>query len=68
MVGVKLFLEVLRIYMKKGSMKYGGLDFEAEGAMVEVQKGREILADWTLKWSETRRKSKRDEKERRIGR
>ena len=49
-------------------MKYGGLDFEAEGAMVEVQKGREILADWTLKWSETRRKSKRDEKERQIGR
>lgn len=29
-VKLKLFLKVLRIYMKKGSMKYGGLDFEAE--------------------------------------
>jgi len=45
----------------------GGLDFEAEGRQEEVQKERERAEDWTLKWRGGRRKSKRSEKERRIG-
>ena len=44
------------------------MDVEAEGGMEEVQKGFARAADWTLKRREARRKSKRDEKERRIGR
>lgn len=45
-----------------------GLDVEAEVGTGEVQKGFTRVADWTLKWWEAWRKSKRDEKERRIGR
>ena len=37
-------------------------------AMAEVQKEREKEADWTLKWLGGRLMSKRDEKERWIGR
>ena len=51
----------------KGTRKRGGLDVEAVGRQVEVQKEREREVDWTLKRSEPRRKSKRSEKERRIG-
>ena len=51
----------------KGARKSGRLDFEAEGRHAEVQKERERVADWTLKWRGGRRKSKRSEKERRIG-
>ena len=51
----------------KGARKSGGLDFEVEGRCEEVQKGREGVADWTLRWRGGRRKSKRGEKERRIG-
>ena len=46
----------------------GGLDVEAAGRREEVQKGFAEAADWTLKQREARRKSKRSEKERRIGR
>ena len=45
-----------------------GLDVEAEVGTGEVQKGFTRVTDWTLKWWEAWRKSKRDEKERRIGR
>ena len=45
----------------------GGLDFEAEGRQEEVQKEREIAEDWTLRQRGGTRKSKRSEKERRIG-
>ena len=45
----------------------GRLDFEVEGGCAEVQKEREGVADWTLKWRGDARKSKRSEKERRIG-
>ena len=48
--------------------KSGGLDVEAAGSTEEVQKGFAEVADWTLKWREGRRKAKRSEKERRIGR
>ena len=48
--------------------KSGGLDVEAEEYTEEVQKGRSGVADWTLKRRESRRKSKRNEKERLIGR
>jgi len=34
--------------------KSGGLDFEAEGRHEEVQKERERVAEWTLKWREMR--------------
>ena len=44
------------------------MDFEAEGRHAEVQKEREGEEDWTLKRRGDRRKSKRSEKERRIGR
>lgn len=40
----------------------GGLDVDAVGRQVEVQKEREREVDWTLKRSEPRRKSKRSEK------
>ena len=43
--------------------KSGGLDFEAEGRQEEVQKEREGVADWTLKWRGDARKSKRSEQE-----
>lgn len=46
----------------KGTRKRGGLDVEAVGRQVEVQKEREREVDWTLKRSEPRRKSKRSEK------
>ena len=52
----------------KGARKSGGLDFEAEGRHEKVQKGRARVADWTLRWRGGMRKSKRSEKERRIGR
>ena len=45
-----------------------GLDVEAAGGTEEVQKGFTGVADWTLKRWKSRRKSKRSEKERRIGR
>ena len=48
--------------------KSGGLDVEAAGSTEEVQKGFAEAADWTLKQREGRRKSKRGEKERQIGR
>jgi len=47
--------------------KSGGLDFEVEGRQEKVQKGREIAEDWTLRRRGGTRKSKRSEKERRIG-
>ena len=52
----------------KGVRKSGGLDVEVAGSTEEVQKGFAEAEDWTLKWREARRKSKRSEKERRIGR
>ena len=52
----------------KGVRKSGGLDVEAAGSTEKVQKGFAEAADWTLKRREARRKSKRSEKERRIGR
>ena len=51
----------------KGVRKSGGLDFEVERRCEEVQKERARVADWTLKWRGDARKSKRSEKERRIG-
>ena len=45
----------------------GGLDVEVAGSTEKVQKGFAEAADWTLKRREARRKSKRSEKERRIG-
>ena len=51
----------------KGVRKSGGLDFEVEGRQEKVQKGRERVADWTLKRRGGTRKSKRSEKELRIG-
>ncbi|WP_195367385.1 hypothetical protein [Lachnospira eligens] len=47
--------------------KIGGLDFEVERRQEEVQKERKRAAEWTLRWRGGRRKSKRREKERRIG-
>ena len=44
------------------------LDVDAVEAMEKVQKEREKAADWTLKRLGGRLKSKRDEKERWIGR
>ena len=44
------------------------MDVEAVGGTEKVQKGFTGVADWTLKRWEAWRKSKRDEKERRIGR
>ena len=43
--------------------KSGGLDVEAEERYAEVQKGRASVADWTLKWSKARMKSKKEVKE-----
>ena len=51
----------------KGARKSGGLDFEVEGRQEEVQKERERVAEWTLKWRGDARKSKRSEQELRIG-
>ena len=51
----------------KGARKGCGLDFEAEGRQEEVQKEREISEDWTLKRRRGTRKSKKSEKELRIG-
>ena len=67
--GVKLnFLRVRFVYIcRRKARKCGGLDVEAVEATEEVQKERGKVADWTLKRSEPRRKSKRNEKERRIG-
>jgi len=44
------------------------LDVEAAGSTEEVQKGFAEAADWMLKQREAWSKSKRGEKERRIGR
>ena len=54
-------------FLRGGASKSGGLDFEAEGRCEKVQKERARVADWTLKWRGDVRKSKRSEKERRIG-
>ena len=43
------------------------MDFEAEERQEEVQKEREISEDWTLKRRRGTRKSKKSEKELRIG-
>ena len=51
----------------KGARNSGGLDLEAEERQEEVQKEREGVADWTLKWRGGRRKSKRSEQEWQIG-
>ncbi len=51
-----------------GKRKRGRLDVEAEEVTEEVQTGRENEADWTLKQSKSRKKSKREEKTRWIGR
>ena len=51
----------------KGASKSGRLDFEMEGRQEKVQKERERVADWTLRWRGGRRKSKRGEKEWWIG-
>ena len=68
--GVKLnFLRVRFVYIcRRKARKCGGLDVEAVEATEKVQKEREKEVDWTLKWLGGRLKSKRDEKERRIGR
>ena len=52
----------------KGKKMSGGLDVEAEECTEEVQKERKRVVDWTLKQRNTRRKSKREEDEWRIGR
>ena len=36
-------------FLRGGSRKSGGLDFEVEGRQEKVQKEREIVEDWTLK-------------------
>lgn len=54
-------------FLRGGERERGGLDLEAEGRQEEVQKERERAANWTLKWRGGRRKSKRSEKEQRIG-
>ena len=54
-------------FLRGGVRNSGGLDFEVEGRCEEVQKERERVADWTLKWRGGRRKSKRSEKELRNG-
>ena len=51
----------------KGARKSVGLDFAVAGRQEEVQKEREGAADWTLKRRGDVRKSKRSEKEWRIG-
>ena len=68
--GVKLnFLRVRFVYIcRRKARKCGGLDVDAAGRQAEVQKEREKEVDWTLKWLGGRLKSKRDEKERWIGR
>ena len=45
-----------------------GLDVEAAGGMVEVQKEQESVTDWTLKLWEAWQKSKRSKKAWWIGR
>ena len=47
----------------KRARRSGRMDFEVEGRCAEVQKEREGVADWTLKWRGDARKSKRSEKE-----
>ena len=74
-------------FLRGGERERGGMDLEAEGRQEEVQKERERVAEWTLKWREMRgspkgaskscgldfeeegdvRKSKRSEKEWKIG-
>ena len=54
-------------FLRGGASKSGGLDFEVARRCEEVQKERERAADWTLKRRGDVRKSKRSEKERRIG-
>ena len=52
----------------KGTKRRGGLDVEVVEYKEEVQKGRSCAVDWTLKQRNARRKSKREEVARRIGR
>ena len=68
--GVKLnFLRVRFVYIcRRKARKCGGLDVEVVEVTEKVQKEREKEADWTLKWLGGRLKSKRDGKERGIGR
>ena len=68
--GVKLnFLRVRFVYIcRRKARKCGGLDVEVVEVTEEVQKERKKEVDWTLKWLGGRLKSKRDEKERWIGR
>ena len=54
-------------FLRGGERERGGLDLEAEWRQEEVQKEREGEEDWTLKRRRGRRKSKRSEKDRRIG-
>ena len=42
------------------------MDVKAAGRRVEVQKGSQAAADWTLKWRESVLKSKREAEPRRI--
>ena len=57
----------IRLFLRGGARKSGGLDFEVVGRREEVQKERVGVADWTLKRRGGMRKSKRGEKERWIG-
>ena len=52
----------------KGARKRGGLDVEAAGDMVEVQKEQEIVVDWTSKLRGSRQRSKMSKKAWWIGR
>ena len=54
-------------FLRGGERERGGLDFEVERRQEEVQKERERAEDWTLRQRRGRRKSKKSEKERRIG-
>lgn len=54
-------------FLRGGERERGGMDLEAEERQEEVQKERERAEDWTLRQRRGRRKSKKSEKERRIG-
>ena len=51
----------------KGGLSYDEICFRME-AVEEVQKGSQRVADWTLKWSKARMKSKKEVKAWWIGR
>ena len=55
-------------FLRGGARKSGRLDVEVEERQEEVQKERESAVDWTLRWRRGGRKSKRSEKEWKIGR